>query len=751
MSKLPPQQQQPLKGFRDPLSFSVTTSSSSRLNRPNIPSRKQSITIDQLVMGNLPSKSPRKRSADGPTTRTSHPLAQSIVASQQQQYSIQQAKQNSMLLQHVPSPKDSYVSLDKGFKSPKGIFSPQASYISIDNAFKSKESNSDAMTTQLATKDALKRVMDVKGESVRGPMILQMIGNYVFSLVFLGVANQTNWAPYIRFYLAFLYVVLSYCVLEVTRISHARGNDSLMQFYTSILPFIVFIFISREAHIMGFLLWYVAFMLIYLQSGFPHLARHMIAYTLVTGMFYFYKDNCPFIVCGQPLSPPIDYRYEIMVIIEALALGMNFLLVEQYIKLNAATLLDRDVFLKAARQAEILDLESPMTKVLQILNEIKADESVADDFMVKELDRLIKILNSDQLYTPDIFQKSADADVSEWLKAMMQTAKAEVGTASSTSTTINASAALVAGETTKSGVPTVTFTLSPEQPMSNQESKVFELLANIDDPNFDVATVESASNGRVLFYVGYYLFAKHDLLRKHRISENTFRSWLTRIEHGYRGTNPYHNATHAADVAHSMNYFITRSRIWNRITPEEQLASLIAAIIHDFMHPGVNNSFLINASDPLALRYNDVAVLENFHCATVFEIMDASHDLNILKSLSMDSQRQVRETVVSACADVNNPTKPLSSCKFWTERIMEEFFRQGDEERKRGVPISMFMNRASTDIPKCQLGFIDFIVYPLFEVWAGFMEDDLSTQMANIANNKRYWKEQTLNNQSVLS
>ncbi|KAJ3026523.1 UNVERIFIED_CONTAM: High affinity cAMP-specific 3',5'-cyclic phosphodiesterase 7A [Siphonaria sp. JEL0065] len=466
-------------------------------------------------------------------------------------------------------------------------------------------------------------------------------------------------------------------------------------------------------------------------------------------------------VCGQPLEPNIDYRYEIMVVVEAVSLGFCFLLVEQYIKLNAATLLERDIFLKQLyntnvdlrkqlrkeRQLEIVDLESPMTKVLQILNEVKRNEA-ADAFMVKELDRLIKVLNSDQLYTPDIFQKSADADVSEWLKVMMQTAKVELAPpttpAGASGTTLTK---LRGGAGANSGVATVTFALSPEYPMSLQESTIFDLLSQIDDPNFDVATVEAASNGRALFYVGYYLFAKHDLLRKHKIPEQTFRSWLARIEHGYRGTNPYHNATHAADVAHSMNYYITRTRIWSHITPEEQLGSLIAAIIHDFMHPGVNNSFLINASDPLALRYNDLAVLENFHCATVFEIIDASHDLNILKTLTMDSQRQVRETVISAvlatdiathfdwigkfknklsgvgheinfdvkldrrlvlnmaikCADVNNPTKPLASCKFWTERIMEEFFRQGDEEKKRGVPVSMFMNRGSTDIPKCQL------------------------------------------------
>ena len=37
---------------------------------------------------------------------------------------------------------------------------------------------------------------------------------------------------------------------------------------------------------------------------------------------------------------------------------------------------------------------------------------------------------------------------------------------------------------------------------------------------------------------------------------------------------------------------------------------------------------------------------------------------------------------------------------------MDEFFRQGDTEASRGLPISPFMDREKTDIAKCQVGFI---------------------------------------------
>lgn len=43
------------------------------------------------------------------------------------------------------------------------------------------------------------------------------------------------------------------------------------------------------------------------------------------------------------------------------------------------------------------------------------------------------------------------------------------------------------------------------------------------------------------------------------------------------------------------------------------LAGLFAAAIHDYQHPGVSNAFLVRTKHPIALRYNDMAVLENHH------------------------------------------------------------------------------------------------------------------------------------------
>lgn len=55
------------------------------------------------------------------------------------------------------------------------------------------------------------------------------------------------------------------------------------------------------------------------------------------------------------------------------------------------------------------------------------------------------------------------------------------------------------------------------------------------------------------------------------------------------------------------------------------------------------------------------------------------------------------------CADLSNPTKTLLLYQQWTERIMEEFFRQGDKERERGMEISAMCDKHTASVEKSQV------------------------------------------------
>ena len=65
-------------------------------------------------------------------------------------------------------------------------------------------------------------------------------------------------------------------------------------------------------------------------------------------------------------------------------------------------------------------------------------------------------------------------------------------------------------------------------------------------------------------------------------------------------------------------------------------------------------------------------------------------------------------------SDISNPTKPFEIYSKWVDRILEEFFNQGDKEKELGIPISYLCDRNTIKAPDSQIGFINFVVNPLF-------------------------------------
>lgn len=76
-----------------------------------------------------------------------------------------------------------------------------------------------------------------------------------------------------------------------------------------------------------------------------------------------------------------------------------------------------------------------------------------------------------------------------------------------------------------------------------------------------------------------------------------------------------------------------------------------------------------------------------------------------------------RETITKTllhAADISNPAKPWDVAKAWSDRVIQEFFAQGEKEKEEGLPVSPNMDAATTQPARVSLNFIDFIVAPLF-------------------------------------
>jgi hypothetical protein len=271
------------------------------------------------------------------------------------------------------------------------------------------------------------------------------------------------------------------------------------------------------------------------------------------------------------------------------------------------------------------------------------------------------------------------------------------------------------------------------------------------------------------------------------IDSDAFVRFVNRVGDLYMD-NAYHSAVHAADVTQGF-YALLATQCRVPLLPSmdavERLAILVAAIGHDVGHPGRSNQFMVAIQDPVAARFDNKAVLENFHAATTLAVMqeagcdltakmseaDAARFRRIVSTLilstemasaharllafqkggapiaaggegsqsltvgattinidqrswpaaatatsDLDARIEVLSEILHA-ADIANAARPYAIAKKWSEGVRNEFLAQGDDEERRGLPVSPGMARTSDAIGG-QLFFMDLFCIPLFRFLA---------------------------------
>lgn len=325
------------------------------------------------------------------------------------------------------------------------------------------------------------------------------------------------------------------------------------------------------------------------------------------------------------------------------------------------------------------------------------------------------------------------------------------------------------------------FNTSPMLVIEHISDPILSILEQISDWNFDIFKLYELAENNTLPLLALAIFRKNGLVEKFGIDELKLRNLFLDISDGYNSTNPYHNAIHASDVLQTVNFFVTRGGFGQLLNDIEVLACFLAAAGHDINHPGYNNAFLINSRSPLALLYNDQSVLENHHCSCLFKaILKPEND--ILSGLSKEAYNELRRIIIKMilatdfgkhfdyvgqfkssianidnldvqkretkdlyleiaikCADISHAAKKLETHLNWTNRVTEEFYKQGDEEKRLGMNVSPLMDRITGNVAKSQLGFINFMVSPLYVLWAEEFEDSKICYQI-LESNLEYWK-----------
>lgn len=110
-----------------------------------------------------------------------------------------------------------------------------------------------------------------------------------------------------------------------------------------------------------------------------------------------------------------------------------------------------------------------------------------------------------------------------------------------------------------------------------------------------------------------------------------------------------------------------------------------------------------------------------------------------LDNISLTKTKQEFLNILIHASDISNPTKPFNIYSKWADRVMEEFFLQGDKEKELNLPCSFLCNRDTVNIPNAQLGFIDGIVFPFFETLTDIFIG-LEYLVENVKKNKEEYK-----------
>jgi hypothetical protein len=322
----------------------------------------------------------------------------------------------------------------------------------------------------------------------------------------------------------------------------------------------------------------------------------------------------------------------------------------------------------------------------------------------------------------------------------------------------------------------------------------------IENKDFDIFEFDnSVGKENTLFLIGNYIYIK--LSFSEFINKDKFNNWCKQIAAGYTRKNPYHSDLHGADVAQTCLIYVQYGDVMDiaQLNKVAICSLFLSCFCHDYKHPGVNNNFLKVTKNELAIRYNDLSILENMHISETFKLINQNNDCNIFFGTDSNIYKEIRQKMIECVlstdmsfhskhisfmkkiieinkksknkidsskynqeflnllihsADISNPTKPFKVYLKWAKLVLEEFFEQGDKEKALGLPITN--DRKTVKLNASQIGFIVYVEEPFIssyilifpklkflqdniiinkEKFSNYREDEKSKKNVNKTNN----------------
>uniref|UniRef100_A0A8D0F667 Phosphodiesterase 9A n=1 Tax=Strix occidentalis caurina TaxID=311401 RepID=A0A8D0F667_STROC len=190
----------------------------------------------------------------------------------------------------------------------------------------------------------------------------------------------------------------------------------------------------------------------------------------------------------------------------------------------------------------------------------------------------------------------------------------------------------------------------------------------------------------------------HDLglVKDFNINPITLKRWLLCIHDNYRN-NPFHNFRHCFCVTQMMYSMISLCSLQIISQPEYNIFSNVDQDQFKQIRQGIIT--LILATD----------------MARHAEILDSFKEKMENFDYSNEEHMTCLKMVLIKCCDISNEVRPMEVAEPWVDCLLEEYFMQSDREKSEGLPVAPFMDRDKVTKPTAQIGFLKFVLIPMFE------------------------------------
>lgn len=210
---------------------------------------------------------------------------------------------------------------------------------------------------------------------------------------------------------------------------------------------------------------------------------------------------------------------------------------------------------------------------------------------------------------------------------------------------------------------------------SNKLDRIVKILESLPSLDFDVFELNEITENQTLMLLAPFFMVRYGLVDEFQLDLAKLIGFTSAIEAGMPRENPYHNASHVADVLQSTACMIENCMSDLFLTMEKRLtimALLLAAIIHDFQHPGVTEDFLINTEHEWAMIHSEKSVLEKQHVSAGLQVVKQPQ-YDFMESLTQEQRQRVRKLAFQLilATDMKKHFKLVDKFAFLMQRYVQ--------------------------------------------------------------------------------